>query len=241
MKLSILPALLLGLLSSASLYAAASSGVGVKTSSQISAQNDIKNIVIIQPSATQTAGKVVAVSTSGSAYTFLGNPVNIYKPTNSLSVGHKVPGVALVDNNLKSIKVGGSQAKPQVIASVVSLDMPVCSKEALELDKMAIKNPNVNFIVVSQDLPFALEKYAKANKIKNIKFASSFRNDLFGKEFGTLITDSSLKGLNSRAVFVVNKSGNLVYQQRVSEIATPPNYKTLSLAIGSINASDIDE
>lgn len=231
MKLSILPALLLGLLSSASLYAAASSGVGAQTSSQ----NDIKNIVIIQPSAKQTTGK------SASAYTFLGKPVSIYKPTNSLSVGHKVPVVTLVDNNLKSIKVGGSQAKPQVIASVVSLNTPVCSKEALDLDKIAIKNSNVNFIIVSQDLPFALDKYAKANKIKNLKFASSFRNDLFGKDFGTLITDSNLKGLNSRAVFVVNKSGNLVYQQRVSEIATPPNYKTLSLAIGSINASDIDE
>ena len=231
MKLSILPALLLGLLSSASLYAAASSGVGAQTSSQ----NDIKNIVIIQPSAKQTTGK------SASAYTFLGKPVSIYKPTNSLSVGHKVPVVTLVDNNLKSIKVGGSQAKPQVIASVVSLNTPVCSKEALDLDKIAIKNSNINFIIVSQDLPFALDKYAKANKIKNLKFASSFRNDLFGKDFGTLITDSNLKGLNSRAVFVVNKSGNLVYQQRVSEIATPPNYKTLSLAIGSINASDIDE
>lgn len=231
MKLSILPALLLGLLSSASLYAAASSGVGAQTSSQ----NDIKNIVIIQPSAKQTTGK------SASAYTFLGKPVSIYKPTNSLSVGHKVPVVTLVDNNLKSIKVGGSQAKPQVIASVVSLNTPVCSKEALDLNKIAIKNSNVNFIIVSQDLPFALDKYAKANKIKNLKFASSFRNDLFGKDFGTLITDSNLKGLNSRAVFVVNKSGNLVYQQRVSEIATPPNYKTLSLAIGSINASDIDE
>ena len=235
MKLSILPALLLGLLSSASLYAAASSGVGAQTSSQISAQNDIKNIVIIQPSAKQITGK------SASAYTFLGKPVSIYKPTNSLSVGHKVPVVTLVDNNLKSIKVGGSQAKPQVIASVVSLNTPVCSKEALDLDKIAIKNSDVNFIIVSQDLPFALDKYAKANKIKNLKFASSFRNDLFGKDFGTLITDSNLKGLNSRAVFVVNKSGNLVYQQRVSEIATPPNYKTLSLAIGSINASDIDE
>ena len=175
--------------------------------------------------------KVSSVDDS-SQITFLGKPVQI--SSKNLALNKKVPQVELVTPDLKTIKVGGATGKIQVIASIVSVNTPVCAKEVVDLDNLAKSFPKAQFIVVSKGLPFTMGSYAKKTDIKNIQFASSFRNDNFGSSFGTLITGGSLKDLNTRAVFVVNAKGNLVYKEMVSEIATPPNYATLKLAIKSV-------
>lgn len=234
MKLSFITSIFLGLFSLSSLYLSAYAANPV--------QNKVNNVIVTSyntANTANTAAKNMKSKSVGSAFTYLGFPVEL--SAGHLGLNKIVLPIGLVDSNLKPLVIGGAQDKPQVIASLVSLNTPVCAKEALDLNQLAIKNPNVNFIVVSKDLPFLLADYAKKNKIKNITFASSFRNNAFGNAYGTLIQNSVLKGLDSRAVFVINTEGELVYQQRVSEIATPPNYKTLSLAIDSIKASDIDE
>ena len=173
-----------------------------------------------------------------SKFTYLGLPVTLSE--SKLNINKKVPSIGLVDSNLKSFTLGGAQAKPQVIASLVSLSTPVCSKEAQDLEKLSLKNPDVNFIVVSKDLPFLFPFFVKEHNIKNVKFVSSFRNNNFGSLYGTLVQNGVLQGLDSRAIFVINKNGNLIYQQRVSEIATPPNYKTLGLAINSLKSKNLE-
>lgn len=175
--------------------------------------------------------RVLPVSDS-SQITFLGKPVQVSPQI--LALDKKVPQVDLVTPGLKTIKVGGATGKIQVIASIVSVNTPVCAKEVVDLSNLAKNFPKAQFIVVSKGLPFTMGSYAKKTDIKNIQFASSFRNDNFGSSFGTLITGGSLKDLNTRAVFVVNAKGNLVYKEMVSEIATPPNYATLKLAIKSV-------
>ena len=123
----------------------------------------------------------------------------------------------------------------------------MCSKETLELDKLAVKNPDIDFMVVSQDLPFALNKYAKANKTKNIKFVqgrfcaaegikgvktvSAFRNNEFGKDYGVLITEGPFAGLFSRAVVLIDESGKIIYTEHVAELADEPNYDAVLKAL----------
>jgi thioredoxin-dependent peroxiredoxin len=175
--------------------------------------------------------KVLPVDDS-SRITFLGKPVQI--SSKNLALNKKVPQVELVTPDLKTIKVGGTAGKIQVIASIVSVNTPVCAKEVIDLNNLAKSFPKAQFIVVSKGLPFTMGSYAKRSNIKNIQLASSFRNDNFGSSFGTLITGGVLKDLNTRAVFVINAEGDLVYKEMVSEIATPPNYETLKLAIKSV-------
>jgi thiol peroxidase len=54
---------------------------------------------------------------------------------------------------------------------------------------------------------------------------STFRSPEFGKVYGTLITDGPLKGLQSRAIVVIDKSGSVLYTEQVPEITEEPDYE----------------
>ena len=85
-----------------------------------------------------------------------------------LSVGDYAPEVELVLADLKTLKVGGSSEKIQVIATVPSLDTGVCAMETKKFNEKMANLKNVNFSVVSMDLPFALGRFCGAENIKNI-------------------------------------------------------------------------
>ncbi len=161
--------------------------------------------------------------------TFSGKPIHVNDAR--VTLGQVVPQIDLVGPALQAVDVGGKSGRVQVIASILSLNTKVCSAETKRLEDMARDNPNVDFIVVTKDLPFALQHFSKENKIKNLTLASDFRGDAFGDIYGTRITDSKLKGLNNRAVFVIDANGKLIYKQIVKEINTPPNYRKLAKAI----------
>ena len=76
-------------------------------------------------------------------------------------------------------------------------------------------------MTVSLDLPFAQNRFCGAESIKNMRSASDYQDRNFGKSYGTLIEE--LKIL-SRAVFVLDKDGKVVYAEYVPEVASEPNY-----------------
>jgi thiol peroxidase len=61
---------------------------------------------------------------------------------------------------------------------------------------------------------------------------SDFRDKSFASSYGILIKDGPLKGISARAIFVVNKSGKLVYKELCEEITAEPNYEAALCAIG---------
>ena len=196
---------------------------------------------------TQAPAKVGKSEVKSTGITYLGNPINLVVSSDAAALNKKVLKTNLYDANFKKVSIGGDiNSKPQVIASLLSLSAPVCSQEAASFAKLAAKFPNIDFILVSSDTPFTLSKYSKDNakdNIKNLKFYTDFgaedkgtkKSDNFGDNFGTLITDGVLKGLNARAVFLLDNKGDLMYKQFVNEIATPPNYSALSVALKSLN------
>ncbi len=60
---------------------------------------------------------------------------------------------------------------------------------------------------------------------------SIFRNPGFGIEYGVTITDGPLAGLLSRAVVVIDESGNVAYTEQVPEITQEPNYEAALAAL----------
>lgn len=164
---------------------------------------------------------------------FSGKVVHVVEPT--VNIGQTAPVVDLTSSDLQTVEIGGHQAKSQVIATVLSLNTPVCAAEVKHLERLAKYSPDVQFTVVTKDLPFEIRRYKRANKIKNLRIVSDFRTNTFGDLYGTRIVDTNLKGLNSRAVFVINPQGKLTYRQVVAEINMPPNYKHLKTALRKVD------
>jgi len=154
--------------------------------------------------------------------TFKGNAVTL--AGKEVKVGDKAPKVDLVAGDLSLKSVGGASGKYQVINVVPSLDTGVCATQTRTFNEKAASLPNTEVFVVSLDLPFAQGRFCSTEGINNVVALSDFRNKEFGNNYGVILADSPLQGLLTRAVFVVNPNGEVVYKEIVSEITTEPNY-----------------
>ncbi len=152
-----------------------------------------------------------------------GNDVNLIG--NEVKVGDKAPEVKIVGKDLADIAVGGAKDKVQLIVAVPSLDTPVCAAETRKFNEEAAKIDGVEVIVVSMDLPFAMGRFCTIEGIEALSVGSDFRNKDFANAYGVLIADGPLAGVSARAIFVVNKNGEITYKQIVPEITEEPNYQ----------------
>lgn len=162
--------------------------------------------------------------------TFKGNKITL---KGDLQVGQDAPKIVLKAADLSDIVIA-NEAKTQIILSVPSLDTPVCAKEAKEFNEKIASYPNAELIIVSMDLPFAMGRFCSVEGINNLKVASDFVNKEFGEKYGVLITDSALKGLLTRAVFVL-KDGKIVYKELVSETTQMPDIAKLDAFFSQMN------
>ena len=80
-------------------------------------------------------------------------------------------------------------------------------------------------LCISADLPFAQKRFCGAEGVENIETLSAFRDIAgFANAFGVAINDSSLQGLTSRAVIVVDENNTVMHSELVSEITEEPDY-----------------
>jgi len=160
---------------------------------------------------------------------FKGTDVNL--GGDDLKVGDTAPVVTLVGADLEEISVGGADNQIQLIISVPSLDTDTCAAETrrfnLEVGALEICKTTV----VSMDLPFASAKFCSTEGINNLEVGSDYVEKEFSNAYGVLMTDNKLKGLCARAVFVINRGGQVVYKQIVPEVTEEPNYEEVLEAI----------
>ncbi|RAX56879.1 lipid hydroperoxide peroxidase [Helicobacter monodelphidis] len=147
------------------------------------------------------------------------------------NVGAKAPEVELVAKDLSSVKIGGAKGKYQIINVVPSLDTGVCAMQTRKFNEKAASLSNAEVYVVSLDLPFAQGRFCSTEGIEKVTALSDFRGAKFAKAYGVLLADGPLAGLTTRAVFIVDPSGNIAYKEIVAEITTEPNYDAALAAI----------
>jgi thioredoxin-dependent peroxiredoxin len=93
---------------------------------------------------------------------------------------------------------------------------------------------DVEGIVVSKDLPYAIRRFCELEGIKNVTGVSDFRYGEFVEKYNTEIMDGGMKGLSSRAVFVLNKENIVQYTELVPEISQEPDYQKALDAIAKL-------
>jgi thiol peroxidase len=165
------------------------------------------------------------------AVTFKGTPLTL--AGNELKVGSQAPDFKLhyFEGGMKELKLSDLKGKPTIISVVPSLDTPVCQVQTKTFNtKLGELGDRINAVTVSLDLPFAQNRFCGAEGIKNLRTASDYQDRNFGNSYGTLIEE--LKIL-SRAVFVLDANGKVVYAQYVPEVATEPDYEPALAALKS--------
>ena len=167
--------------------------------------------------------------------TLLGNPVQ----TNGdiPKAGDNAPAFTLTRNNLKDVSLQNLSAKTDtgtlLISSVPSIDTEVCAISTNTLEKLALKWSQVQFLLVSMDLPFAQQRFCAANSIKHVKCLSCMRDKNFAKDYGLLIQDGVMAGLLARAVVII-QDGKITYSQLVEEITQQPDFKAIQTALNNL-------
>lgn len=154
--------------------------------------------------------------------TFKGDPVEVGGTLPQ--VGQTAPAFTLVATDLSEKSLSDFAGKRKVLNIFPSIDTGVCSKSVREFNERATGLDNTVVLCISADLPFALARFCGAEGIENVTSLSTFRCKNFKQDYGTEIQSSPLKGLNARAVVVLDENDQVLHSELVPEIGEEPNY-----------------
>jgi thiol peroxidase len=160
--------------------------------------------------------------------TFQGNPLTL--DGTQLKQGDTLQDFVVVKNDLSPLALADTQGV-RIFLTVPSLDTPVCDLEVREFNKRAGELPGVSICTISVDLPFAQARWCGAAGVENVVTVSDYKDRAFAAVTGTMIQEL---GLLTRAAFVVDAAGKVVYTEYLEEITDQPNYDAiLSAAKGA--------
>ena len=150
------------------------------------------------------------------------------------AVGSQAPDFHLVDGGLADKYLADYAGKKKLLNIVPSLDTGVCAASSMMFNKSASEHENVVILIISADLPFAQERFCKAEGVDKVVPLSMMRSRNFAKDYGVLIEDGPLAGITARAVVVLDENDKVIYTELVPEIAQEPDYnKALAALKGS--------
>ncbi|MBX3438347.1 MAG: thiol peroxidase [Planctomycetaceae bacterium] len=160
--------------------------------------------------------------------TLKGNPVTL--AGNSLSAGSKAPAFTVQGADLADVKLSDSTGKTRIIATIPSLDTPVCHAETKRFNDEAAKLEGVEVLVISTDLPFGQKRWCGTEGVDKVKTLSDHRTAQFGKDYGVLIQGGPLDRCLCRAIFVIGPDDTVKHVEYVKEIAEHPDYDAVLAA-----------
>lgn len=159
---------------------------------------------------------------------FKGTPVRTVADLPQL--GQTAPDFTLTGADLSDVKLADLAGRRVVLNIFPSVDTGVCAMSVRHFNELAAGLENTTVVCASADLPFALGRFCGAEGIENVVVGSTFRSN-FPREYGTLMLDGPLAGLNARAVVVVDAEGTVVYTELVPEITQEPDYDAAVAAL----------
>ena len=150
---------------------------------------------------------------------------------NEVKVGQVAPDFKVQKSaDMSDYTLASGAGKTRIIATVPSLDTPVCDLETKRFNEEASKLSNVEIVCISMDLPFAQKRWCGASNVDKVITASDHREASFGKNYGVLISGGPLDRVLARAVFVVGADNKLKHVEYVNSISEHPNYDAALIA-----------
>lgn len=145
-------------------------------------------------------------------------------------IGTSAPDFSLVDGALADRTLADYKGKKKLLNIVPSLDTDVCAISTKKFNDAVKDREDLEVLVISADLPFAMGRFCGNEKLKSVTSLSMMRSKDFGNDYGVLISDGPLAGVVTRAVVVLDENDKVVYTELVPEITQEPDYdKALSM------------
>ncbi len=161
-------------------------------------------------------------ATRSGVTTLKGNPVEL--AGSDLKAGDAAPDFKLQSTGMEEVTLATGSGKTRIIATIPSLDTPVCHQETKQFNEQAGSLDNVEILVVSMDLPFGQKRWCGAENVEAVQTLSAHQSEQFGTDYGVLISGGPLDRCLARAIFVVDGDGKLKHVEYVKEIAEHPDY-----------------
>lgn len=153
---------------------------------------------------------------------FKGTPVHI---TGELpKKGAKAPDFRLTGRDRADRSLADFAGKKKILNIVPSLDTGTCAASARRFEQEVGKLNNTICLTISDDLPFAQDRFCKNEGIENVITLSEMRDRTFGRDYGVRMADGPFEGILARAVIVLDENDQVVYTQLVPEISQEPDY-----------------
>ena len=147
------------------------------------------------------------------------------------AVGSSAPDFSLVGKDLADVTLATFAGKKKLLNIVPSLDTGVCAASTQKFNSAMTGKSDAVALVISADLPFAMNRFCSAEGIDNVISLSMMRSKSFAKDYGVLITDGPLAGVCARAVIVLDENNKVIYTEQVPEITQEPAYDAALAAL----------
>jgi thiol peroxidase len=159
-----------------------------------------------------------------------GKPITLVGP--EIKVGDKAPAFTVLANDFTEVQSDTFKNKATVLASVPSLATSVCDAETKRFnDEAAQFGDKVNFVTISNDLPFAQKNWCSISQVDKVHVYSDQRDRAFGQAFGVYVKET---GFLWRAVFVLDKDGVVRHVEYLPEMGQYPNYDKVLDAVRTL-------
>ncbi len=150
-----------------------------------------------------------------------------------LLVGKEAPAARITKLDGTQNVIGMIAPNTQLIIAMPSLKTEVCSLGAKKFNELVKQFKKLDTIMVTTDDLEFVKDYAQKENMDSVELVID-ANRQFAKKFGLLISEGKLKDRLARAVFVIDREGEIAYKELVPEIVDEVNYDACVEAINTI-------
>lgn len=155
----------------------------------------------------------------------------------SLTIGSKAPDFKLYNSDKKEVSLSDFAGKNLVIQFFPAAFTGVCTEQlCTSRDSISELNDlNASVVGVSVDMPFSLAVFKEKNQI-NFDLLSDFNKkmihdyDMYQVNFAF-----GMKGVAKRGVVVVDKNGNIAYEETTANPGVQVNFDALRQALKNLS------
>ncbi|MFN0033127.1 MAG: thiol peroxidase [Flavobacteriales bacterium] len=148
--------------------------------------------------------------------------------------GALAPTFRLTGTDLKDIRLEDLKGKNVVLNIFPSIDTSTCAQSVRRFNELAASLKNTVVLCVSKDLPYAHRRFCAVEGIENVRCAAQYKDTSFSDAYQVDITaGSTLVGLMSRAIMVIDERGTVRYTEQVADISSEPDYERALSALKS--------
>jgi thiol peroxidase len=172
------------------------------------------------------------MSSKPPAVTLQGKPLTL-KGT-LIQPGDPLPSLTLLTPEVRPFPLDSTKGVWLVISTVPSLDTPVCSAQAKQIEEKAAESGALlRWLVVSEDLPFAQKRWMSESHCTHVKALSDAHSHAFAHQTGLWIDEL---GVLTRAVLLVDPKGIVREVDICPELSEKPNYQKILARLGQLQS-----